>query len=96
MAGNFKISVCRNNHTLHVKLMGDFDGTSAHQLLNCLKKHCNGSLKIVIHTDCLRRIDTFGRDLFRQNLSPKKVKSGIITFTGDKASQLTTERGKLC
>jgi hypothetical protein len=49
MAGNFKISVCRNNHTLHVKLMGDFDGTSAHQLLNCLKKHCNGSLSISAH-----------------------------------------------
>jgi anti-anti-sigma regulatory factor len=96
MAANFRIAVCRNDNTIHLKLTGDFDGSSAHQLLNILKKHSNEGSKILIHTDCLKRIDTFGRDVFTQNLNPTKVKSGFISFTGYKAPQLAPERGRVC
>jgi hypothetical protein len=36
MASNFKILVHRNSENLHLKLTGDFDGTSAQKLLNAL------------------------------------------------------------
>jgi hypothetical protein len=36
MATNFQISVHRNSEKLHVKLTGDFDGTSGHGLLKTL------------------------------------------------------------
>jgi len=38
MAARFRISIHRNSENLHLKLMGDFDGTSAHELLNVLKR----------------------------------------------------------
>jgi len=38
MANNFRISVHRSSENLHLKLMGNFDGISAHELLNVLKR----------------------------------------------------------
>ena len=40
MASNFKISVHRNSDSLDLKLMGDFDGTSACELLNVMMEKC--------------------------------------------------------
>jgi len=37
MAANFRISVHRSSDSLHMKLMGDFDGSSAWELLNVLR-----------------------------------------------------------
>ena len=39
MASNFTISVHRNSDQLDLRLMGDFDGTSACELLNALEKN---------------------------------------------------------
>jgi hypothetical protein len=38
MAENFQILVRRNSENLHLKLMGDFDGISAYELIDTLKK----------------------------------------------------------
>jgi len=38
MATNFKISAHRNDEVLHLTLKGDFDGTSAHELLDVVRK----------------------------------------------------------
>ncbi len=38
MASNFGISINRNSDNLHLKLFRNFDGISAHELLNALKK----------------------------------------------------------
>ena len=37
MASNFEISIHRNSENLHVKMVGDFDGNSVHELLDILK-----------------------------------------------------------
>lgn len=50
MATNFRISVHRNSENLHLRLMGDFDGTSAHELLNVLKRYVNRTSR-VFHND---------------------------------------------
>ena len=39
MASNFKIFIHRNDDNLHLRLMGDFDGSSAFELINALKAH---------------------------------------------------------
>jgi len=39
MALNFKIICHKNSENLHLKLMGDFDGSSAYELINTLKKY---------------------------------------------------------
>ena len=37
MAMNFKIFQLKRSHSVHLNLDGDFDGTSAHELINTLK-----------------------------------------------------------
>lgn len=95
MAANFRISVHRNSDNLHLKLMGDFDGSSACQLLNVLKKSAAGVYRVIIHTSCLKSICPFGRDTFHENLRHGKDYPVRILFTGEKASQIAPERS-LC
>ncbi len=95
MASNFRISTHRNNDNLHLKLMGDFDGSSACQLLNVLKKTSNSVYKIFIHTGSLNTIYPFGRDTFRRNLGDLDGNSIHLLFTGENANQISPEN-KLC
>jgi hypothetical protein len=39
MSSNFKILYYLNSNDLHLKLVGDFDGSSALELVNALKEH---------------------------------------------------------
>lgn len=96
MAPNFKISIHRNGDNVHLKLMGDFDGTSAHELLTVLKKSCRGASKVFIHTSSLKHIDPFGRDIFHNNLGGVRGQSVPVLFSGENAAQLAPEGSKLC
>jgi len=89
MASNFKIVIHRNSENLHMKLMGDFDGSSAHQLLNLLTKNGLAASKIFIHTSALKSIVPFGRDVFHSNLCLLKGKPRHLVFTGDRATELS-------
>ncbi len=92
MASNFRISVHRNSENLHLKLTGDFDGSSAWQLLNLLKTRSNDVYRVVIHTSCLNNIYPFGRDTFHRNLSDLNDPSPRLMFTGENADQIAPER----
>ena len=82
MASNFRISFHLNSDNLHLKLMGDFDGSSAHELINTLKLHRDKVRKIFIHTCSLSSIHPFGLDLFQKNCTIKRL-SRFLTFTGE-------------
>ena len=92
MATNFRISVHRNSENLHMKLMGDFDGISAHELLAALKKYSHHSSKIFIHTACLGDINPFGVRVFQGNLNVLNGYPLTLIFTGENASRLTPEK----
>lgn len=49
-ASNFKISLRKNSETLHIQLTGDFDGTSAYQLIHVLRNHSRTFTRILINT----------------------------------------------
>ena len=87
MATNFRINIYRNNSGLHLKLSGDFDGTSAHELLNVLEGQFHDISKIFIHTEYLKQIHPFGRDIFRYKISIINRRSVRLVFTGENASQ---------
>jgi len=95
MASNFKISSHQNGDNLHLMLIGDFDGSSAWELINVLKKNTNNVFKIIIHTNSLKSIYPFGRDTFRRNLSDMNSRSFHVLFTGENASEIAPEKG-LC
>ena len=94
MASNFKVAIHGNDENLHLKLMGDFDGSSAWDLLNGLKSHIHGISRVFIHTNCLRHVHAFGREVLHKNLSDVIGKSIHVVFTGEKASELAPERVK--
>ena len=85
MANNFKISIHRTNNTLHINLMGDFDGNSAFELLNMLKDNVNGNTRVIIDTGGLKRIYPFGREVFNHNLSRVKNHRADVEFMGENA-----------
>ncbi|MBN1932339.1 MAG: hypothetical protein JW786_12115 [Desulfobacterales bacterium] len=92
MAANFKIFMHRNDDNLHLKLMGDFDGSSACELINVLKKSCNNVYRVIIHTSCIGNIIPFGQDVFKKNLSNLNGLPLNILFTGEHANQIVPEK----
>jgi len=92
MAARFRISIHRNSGNLHLKLMGDFDGASAHELLNVLKRYSARTARIFIDSSGLRNIHPFGLNVFHDNLSLLQGQSIALVFTGEHASQLAPEK----
>ena len=88
MATNFRICLHRNSENLHLKLIGDFDGSSACELIKTLEFNCRGASKVFIHTGRLNRIYPFGRQVFCNNLDIMHRQRLSLVFTGVKASQL--------
>lgn len=91
MASNFKIATHKDSDSLHLKLMGDFDGTSAYELLNVLKKKFRGIHRVFIHTGSLKKIYPFGLNTFHSRFSELNRHSIQILFTGENASQIAPE-----
>ena len=94
MATNFKIYIHRNSENVHLKLFGDFDGSSAYELLNALKNNCGSASKIFVHTGCLKRIYPFGREVFQNNFNTLNGGSHAVLFTGKEAPRLIPENNK--
>jgi len=95
MASNFKILIHKNSESLHLKLMGEFDGTSAHELLETIKGHGSRMNKIFIHTSGLRAIFPFGKTSFQNNFSTINNLSTSVIFTGNHANQLAPEERRI-
>jgi len=95
VASNFRIFYHRNSDNLHLKLAGDFDGSSATELVNVIKEKRCGASKVIIHTSSLRNIHPFGLNTFRQNFGDIINLSICILFTGEYACQMSPEKG-LC
>ena len=60
MAANFGIVVDRNSDGFGLKLAGDFDGTSAYELIYAIKKLPEDTVKLYIYTNGLKTIHSFG------------------------------------
>jgi len=95
MACNFKISVHKNSDNLHLMLAGDFDGSSALQLINSLKNRKNRASRVFIHTSSLTDIYPFGKNVFENGLHSLEGQVTSFVFTGEKANQLIPKNAKL-
>jgi anti-anti-sigma regulatory factor len=92
MARNFKVSASQRGDSLHLALRGDFDGTSACELLNLLKKKRRAASKAVIDTGGLRHVYGFGRDTFQRNAYTLKRAGLQLIFCGKNAEEIAPER----
>jgi len=94
MAANFRIAIHRRSAGLELKLAGDFDGTSACELLNVLKEKCDGVDSVLVNTSRLKDIYPFGQDTFQKNLYMLKGKPIHLVFTGKHATSIAPERNQ--
>ena len=94
MAANFRITIHRMSAGLELKLAGDFDGTSACELLNTLSERCDDVNSVLVNTSKLRRIYPFGLETFQNNLYRLKQKAMRLVFTGKKAMSIAPERNR--
>ena len=83
MTSNFRIFLHQNRNNLHLKLSGEFDGSSAHQLINTLKNHYGNARNIYIHTSSLSSAHPFGLVVFKKNCAIDN-----LIFTGEYANAL--------
>ena len=70
MASNFGIAINKTSDGFGLKLAGDFDATSAYELIYAIKKLPEDIAKISIYTNGLKSIFPFGLDVFHRNMSP--------------------------
>ena len=90
MAHNFKIFMHQTTDNLNINLLGDFDGSSAFELINLLKDNLNGAKRIFIDTNNLKKIYPFGREVFNRNFSKLRDHRVRIQFVGSNAFQIVT------
>lgn len=88
MAKNFRISTHRSSDSLHVRLIGDFDTSSAKELLDLLYKSCQGATKVFIHTSFMERIHPFAQKTFQKRIGSLRELNIRFVFTGDNAERL--------
>ena len=91
MKSNFGITSYKDSDVLHLKLIGDFDGASAFELLNTLKQNCRKVSKVFIHCSYLKDIHPFGVAVFHNNLDELRGQSKKLVFTGDNAALLAPD-----
>ena len=94
MAANFRIFLHQNSDNLHLKLSGEFDGSSAHQLINAIKNHNGNARNIYVHTSSLSYIDPFGLDVFKKNCNIDKL-THSLKFTGEYGNKLAPEGSRI-
>ena len=94
MASNFKIGIHGKNGNLDLRLTGDFDGTSACELLNVLKEKTCQAKMVVVDASGLKKVYPFGVDTFQNNLYQLKHRSFRLLFSGNKADTIAPEQNK--
>jgi hypothetical protein len=88
MAGNFYIYITRAGDHTCLRLNGDFDGSSACELMNLLSNSdLPSASKILVDTDFLNHIHPFGVDVLHHLLSAATVRDFPLTFTGKMATR---------
>ena len=88
MASNFQIYSFKTRDSLHLKLAGEFDGSSAYELINALTEHGKGLYEIFIDTNDLTTIHPFGKDVFQKNLRRSNKLSRNLVFIGKNGHEI--------
>jgi hypothetical protein len=87
MPQKFELSSCRINDILHLKLLGEFDGSSACELVKKIKEDGSGALQIIVDTAEVRSIHPFGRIVLQNRLGQVSRKLIGLTFKGKHKNQ---------
>lgn len=83
MANNFRVHSKKNHkQSLALQLFGDFDGTSACELIDILDDIARKEERVAIDTDGLKTVNAFGLDVFLPGMNRLTRKWMDIEVTG--------------
>lgn len=88
MANNFRIRKRRKGNALLLNLIGDFDGTSAMELICAIEKYTGSTQSILIETDEVNDMHPFGQQVFLKKLPFSQASRKELVFTGKHRSEL--------
>jgi len=88
MSSNFNIFMYSNHEKVHFRLMGEFDGSSAWQLIHMIKQRGTGLRKLIIHTSGLSSYQAFGGEVFQKESDNFKDLCDDFIFTGEYGDKL--------
>ena len=82
MAQNFNIFTHKTTDSLHLKLVGEFDGSSASELVNVIENNQDKYYQIFIDTSELNAIHSFGQKVFQSRIPEISNSDTILKFIG--------------
>ncbi len=82
MPAKFQLSSNVAQNILHVKLLGEFDGSAACELIRKIEQDASGASRILVDTTDLRHVHPFGKTVFQNRLGPLSRKLHGLTFVG--------------
>lgn len=88
MSTNFQVTFKRHNGNLHVHPRGDFDGSSASELIRLLGRKYDGNGEVVIDTSQLRKVFPFGSSTFQGKVKESRIPPNRLSFKGEKGHDL--------
>lgn len=91
MANNFTIQHRSRKDGLHLRLCGEFDGSSAFELNHCLQSVLQRNRHVIVHTDKLTQLPVFGRDVFLKQFGLRPSAAERVVFTGAYAPDIAPE-----
>ena len=96
MASNFQIAFRHGGNALHLKLFGDFDGTSAMELIYVIVKHSVSAQRIFIETDGVNDLLPFGQQVFLKTFPLYRASWQELIFTGTHGYKLDAGKPDTC
>ena len=84
MSTNFKVEFKKSSEDLHLHVSGDFDGSSAWELLNLIHEKYDGKGRVIINTQNLCEIYPFGCSTFQCRLHLCRLPANRLFFKGEK------------
>ncbi len=95
MSNNFQVAFKKSNGDLHVHPTGNFDGSSAWELINLLHEQYTGKGQVFIDTHRLRNMCPFGCSTFRCRLDKNKLPANRLFFKGEKGYEIAPKGSKV-
>ena len=80
MALNFDIETDKIGDGFSLKLSGEFDATSAYELVYAIKKLADRPVRIYVNTSKLKRVHPFGLEVFNRAMRFSGRKSAQVVF----------------
>lgn len=87
MSPKFELSSHRTNDILHLQLVGEFDGSSACELIKKIREDGSGASKILVDTTGVQSVHPFGKIVLQNSLGQVSRKLIGLTFTGRHKNQ---------